>query len=280
LLSLIHNVDQKGSNISQNRIEYCSDSAFPIDHQQSSGVRRFVRSPFEVRCNVVKVWRPLPLDLWTGLTDFQDRENAARAEHRALIGVLLMASLLIIVLSGISYQTNFDPTMINYPLIGKSSDTLTSETLTIGWHYTWPSFNGHSIALAFWVVAPSLAGWAFFRVICVPIATTGSSSRQAVLTFLRHLSAVYLYVYVMIMVGVALMIPFIILAPAKSEWFRWCFWCFLFGESFFVPAAMWTRLVIHDRQGQVFSRYRLMWLTLYLSIIVVIPICGMIQELD
>lgn len=247
-----------------------------MDPKNSSSVRSFVRSPFEVRCNVVKVWRPLPKDLWTGLTDSQDRVIAARIERRALIGVFLIASLLMTVLSGICYQSQTDASIVSYPLIGKSYPAIDYETSDTGWCYNaW-----HSISLIFWVVAPSIAGWVFFRLICIPISTIGLSNQQPTLTLIRHISAVYLYVYVIVILGLALMIPLIILAPAKTEIFRRGFWYLLFGESFFVPATMWIRLVIHDRQGQVFSRFRFIWLYLYLFMGVVVPIYGMVQELD
>lgn len=252
----------------------------PADQSDATSVRSFVRSPFDVRCNVVKVWRPLPKDLWTGLCESQDRVIATRVERQSLIGVWLMASLLMMVISGIYFQPDTDSSMVSYPLIGKSFHAVDDELINSGWHYTWHSFHWHSISLAFWVVAPSLAGWAFFRLICIPLTTCRQSSGQSALTLARHLGAVYLYVYVMVIAGVALMIPLILLAPEKTEWFRWYFWCFLFGETFFVPAAMWIRLVIHDRQGQVFSRFRWMWLSLYLILTVVVPICGMVQELD
>lgn len=192
------------------------------------------------------------------------------------MGVLLMAALLMTVLSGISYQPDSGLSQVTFSLIGKSYHAIHLETLDAGWHYqAW-----HSLSLTFWVVAPSLLGWAFFRLICIPLVTIGRATRQPTLTLLRHLSAVYLYVYAMVIAGAILMFPLILLAPAQTEWFRWCFWCFLFGESFFVPGAMWIRLVIHDRQGQVFGRYRFAWLILYLLLFVVVPICGMVQELD
>ena len=75
------------------------------------------------------------------------------------------------------------------------------------------------------------------------------------------------------------MVPLIIWSPRGTETFRWCLWCFLFGESFFVPAAMWLRLLLHDSAGRVFGRRRLLVFSLYLTMCMVIPIYGMIQEL-
>ena len=67
----------------------------------------------------------------------------------------------------------------------------------------------------------------------------------------------------------------IIVSPAGTETFRVCLWCFLFGESFFVPAVLWMRLVVNDLSGRVFGRARHVLLALYLAIFVVLPIVGM-----
>lgn len=56
--------------------------------------------------------------------------------------------------------------------------------------------------------------------------------------------------------------------------------CFLFGESFFVPGAMWLRLVVLDQSGRVFGARRYRVLAVYLLLTVVIPIIGMVGELD
>ena len=76
------------------------------------------------------------------------------------------------------------------------------------------------------------------------------------------------------------MIPLMLVDAKGTETFRWCFWCFLFGESFFVPGAMWLRLVILDQSGRVFGTRRYQILAVYLLLTVVIPIIGMAGELD
>ena len=64
-------------------------------------------------------------------------------------------------------------------------------------------------------------------------------------------------------------------APAETAFIRWCFWCVLFGESFFVPGVMWIRLVLADRSVEVFGRFRIALLAAYLALFVVVPIYGM-----
>ena len=105
-------------------------------------------------------------------------------------------------------------------------------------------------------------------------------SGDSVIAFARHLLSVYLFVFVMIVVGAALMPALIRVSPDGTELFRWCLWCFLFGESFFVPAVMWGRFIIADRDGAVFGRCRIAGLTIYLLLFVVVPILGMVQQLE
>ena len=67
-------------------------------------IQQFVRTPFSVRCNVVKVWRTLPADFWTGLSGLDEQERAVRAERRAIVGVLVLAILLFGGFAGLCYQ--------------------------------------------------------------------------------------------------------------------------------------------------------------------------------
>jgi hypothetical protein len=241
-----------------------------------SSVRSFVRTPFAVRCNVVKVWRPLPADLWTTLSQPGDCALSKRVERQALAGITVMAVMLIAGFSSAGLRTTAGEEDLCFPLLGKSLAVPEHGPPDPGWYHA----PGQSLSLGFWVVGPSLGGWVFVRLIWIPVAAARKPTREATLTFARHLGAVYLYVYLMIVSGAALMVPLIVLAPKGTEWFRWCLWCFLFGESFFVPAAMWLRLVICDSSGQVFGRHRFAIMALYLTLFVVIPIVGMIQELD
>jgi hypothetical protein len=80
----------------------------------------------------------------------------------------------------------------------------------------------------------------------------------------------------MILVGTGLMAILVRFAPATTEEFRWYLWCFLFGESFFVPAAMWLRLIADDFSGAIFGRLRYSLLAAYGVAFVAIPILGMI----
>ena len=85
----------------------------------------------------------------------------------------------------------------------------------------------------------------------------------------------YVYVFAMIVAGAALMPVLVWWSPSGTEMTRWCLGWFLFGESFFVPAVMWLRLVVHDGPGQVFGRFRYAGLGLYLLFCVLMPIGGM-----
>jgi hypothetical protein len=163
-----------------------------------------------------------------------------------------------------------------YPILGKSLVISPGNHTQLGWYYD----AEQSATLALWVIVPSLLGWAFVRLLWLPIASAGKPAQLATMTLARHLGSVYTYVYLMVALGATLMIPLILLAPAQTETFRWYLWCFLFGESFFVPGVMWARLVLRDEAGEVFGRFRYVWLTFYLVLCVVVPILGMVQELD
>lgn len=186
-----------------------------------------------------------------------------------------MAVLLMVGFSGIGLRTTADGESLCFPLLGRSVPVPESGPPGPGWYYV----PGQSLSLAFWVVGPTLLGWAFVRRIWIPVVAAGKATRAATLTFARHLGAVYLYVYLMVGGGVVLMLPLVQWAPRSTEALRWYFWCFLFGESFFVPAAMWLRLAIHDTSGQVFGRHSWAVLVLYVTLFVVVPIVGMVQDL-
>jgi hypothetical protein len=239
-------------------------------------VRAFVRSGFSVRCQVVKLWRSLPLDLWTGLSTPDDRRQARARERRALWAVLGLALALWLGFSHAGLLVGEGSTAHWYPLLGKSLVVSPGHHGQPGWYYD----AEQSTTLALWVIVPSLLGWAFVRLLWLPVASAGKPTQQATMTLARHLGGVYAYVYLMIALGATLMVPLILLAPARTETFRWYLWCFLFGESFFVPGVMWARLVLRDRAGYVFGRFRHVALTLYLVLCVVVPILGMVQELD
>ncbi len=247
-----------------------------MDHAPGrAAVLDFVRTPFAVRRNVVKVWRPLPAGIWTQLSAEADHAQSIRRERHAVAWVVLMGLMLVIGFSSVGFRTNLSEADLCFPLLGKSLAASVEVPPDPGWYYA----PGQSVSLALWVVVPSLAGWVFVRLIWIPAVAAGQPARETTVAFARHLSGVYVYVYLMIVVGAALMPLLIILSPADTEMLRWCLWCFLFGESFFVPAAMWLRLVINDSSGQVFGRSRYAVLALYGTLFVVIPIGGMVQEL-
>jgi hypothetical protein len=161
--------------------------------------------------------------------------------------------------------------VVGFPLVG---GVVASDAATLGWYFS----PGQTLPALFWVVVPSLVGWAFVRALWIPLVAAGRATRTATLTFARHLSGVYFYVYVMLIVG-ALLLPLLtLLAPADTATLRWCLWCFLFGESFFVPGLMWARLVGRDSSGWVFGRQRYAVLAAYVVLFVVIPIVGMAVE--
>jgi hypothetical protein len=259
----------------QETVSYNAERPSPGGLLDAASTRSFVRTPFAVRRHVIMVWRRLPSDLWTTLSQPGDRTRSVQVERRALGGVAVMAVVLIAGFSSVGLRITVDEADLCFPLLGWSVAAVDGSP-DPGWYYA----PGQSLSLALWVVAPSLAGWALVRLIWIPMVVTGKPTAQAALAFARHLGAVYFYVYLMISVGAALMVPLVALAPRGTETFRWCLWCFLFGESFFVPAAMWLRMVIHDSSGQVFGRLRYAGLTLYMALCVAIPILGMVQELE
>ena len=206
----------------------------------------FVRTPFTVRCNVVKVWRPFPRDIWSLLDSQADVRQSRRRERVALLAVLLMAMM----------------------IAAGSTD--------VG--HRWLHVPGPSPAVALWVVVPPLVGWVFVRLVWIPLASAGRPTREATMAFARHLSGVYLYVYLMISLGVALALLLARVAPVGTGTLRYYLWWFLFGESFFVPAVMWLRLVRNDLTGCVFGRFRYLIVAVYLVVFVAFPSVGMCLE--
>jgi hypothetical protein len=217
-----------------------------LEALEHSAALEFVRTPFTVRCNVVKVWRPLPRDLWSLLGSQADVRESRRRERVALVAVLLMAVMIAAGSTGLGHR--------------------------------WLHAPGPPVAVALWVVVPPLMGWVFVRSVWIPLATVGQPAREAAKTFARHLSGVYLYVYLMIAVGAALVLLLARVAPAQTGVLRYCLWWFLFGESCFVPTVMWLRLVRNDSSGCVFGRSRNLVLVLYLISFVALPAVGMCLE--
>ncbi|MCH7813638.1 MAG: hypothetical protein IID40_06415, partial [Planctomycetes bacterium] len=163
-----------------------------------------------------------------------------------------------------------------YPLLGKSVAVTPAVPLGSGWYFV----PGQTLALALWTLVPSLTGWALVRLIWIPRLARDRPTYQATVTFARHLGSVYFYVYVMIVMGASLMAVLVTISPAGTESFRWYLWCFLFGESFFVPTVMWTRLMANDSRGEIFGRSRHVAMGLFVVLFVAIPIWGMTQFLD
>jgi hypothetical protein len=234
-------------------------------------VLAFVRTPFAVRCNVVKVWRLLPEGLWDTLGEPGDIRWSRQRERRALVVVGIVVALLILGVSSIGYLTDGADGGAMFPLVGASTGNGVPQ-FSAGWCYVpWLS-----LASVLWVALPPLAGWGFVRLVWIPLVAAGKSTAEATLATARHFSGTYLHVYLMIMVGAGLMAVLVRLAPASTERFRWYLWCFLFGESFFVPAAMWLRLVLSDSRGAIFGRSRYWVLATYGVVFVSIPIWGML----
>ncbi len=248
-----------------------------------AAVRYFVRTPLAVRRNVVKVWRAIPPGVWTELSEPSDSLGSIRRERQAVAGVALMAVILVAGFSGIGFHATVDGHDLCFPLLGRSTGVPAGageDDLYRSGDASWYYIPGQSLTLALWVVAPSLLGWVYVRMLWIPAVAANRPTREATVTFARYLGSVYLYVYLMILVGASLMPLFILFSPRGTETLRWWLWCFLFGESFFVPAVMWSRLVILDSSGRVFGKSRYAALGLYLLLFIVVPIGGMLAELD
>ena len=212
----------------------------PLESDDESRVRQFVRTPFSVRCGIVKVWKALPAGFWTTLVTQPDARRARQAERLAILSLLAMAIALLVGFSGLGVAATSSGSYQRFPVVGSPSLEALSASASLGLYFElWLS-----LPAVFWTVGPSLAGWAFVRLFWIPMAVTSHPSRDAVMVMARHLSGVYLYVYVMIGAGAALMLLIARAAPAETAFIRWCLWCFLFGESFFVPGVMWIRLVL------------------------------------
>ncbi len=236
----------------------------------------FVGTPFAVRRNVAKVWRPLPADLWTAFDAPADYKRAIRREGIALAAVLALAGAVVGGAAGIGVIQGGTGDGVAYPLLGRASvpagQPLPDSVGASGWYFV----AGQSAKATLWTVLPPLCGWGFVRLLWIPLAIRSSPARVAARTFARYLSGVYLYVYLMIAAGLALAAILLALVPRPTETFRWWLWLFLFGESFFVPALMWIRLVGDDSNGDVFGQRRYTVLALYLVFFVVVPIAGMV----
>ena len=185
-------------------------------------VLEFVRTPFAIRCNLVKVWRPLPANIWTALSESQDRLRGIRYERQALVWVALMAILLLGGFSGAGLQTSIEGQDVCVPLVGRSMTPVLDNGRSTDWCY----IPGRSLTLVLWTVAPSLAGWACMRLVWIPAVAARRRTREATLSFARHLGSVYLHVYLMVIVGASTMPLFILVAPRETTFLRWCLWCF------------------------------------------------------
>lgn len=261
-------------------------------------VLEFVRSPFTIRRNAVAVWRRPPRGLWTELNQPQDNEPARRTQRRAVAGVMVISVLLILGFSGLGIRSNasggeaaLSPmhgrrsrlkpaarVMIYHPLFEKSFVVEQGHSNELGqlgqldWYYAW----GQSwIQMLCGVVAP-LGGWIIVRAVWLPVLSRSKPSRQATLSLARHLGSVYYFVFLVLLVGAAIMLLLLLISPAGTTLIRFFLGLLLFGESFFVPAVMWSRLILSDTEGRIFGRRRLIGLTAYLMVFVALPIAGMI----
>jgi hypothetical protein len=234
-----------------------------------AAVLAFCETPFAIRGNVVKVWKPLPAGLWTALGRPQDDAPARGRERGAFASVVLMC-LFLAVAGSLVYRPARTAAGEVYPVIGRPLAGQAGPATGPGWALA----PGVSAVLLFWVIVPSLAGWAAVRLAWIPLCGGAAACNLA-----RHLASVYAYVYLMITVGAVLMAALVAMAPASTATFRWWLWCFLFGESFFVPAVMWIRVVAADRNGAAFGRHRYAGLGVYLIACVVVPLIGMVIQL-
>lgn len=265
------------STATQDAAERGPAEAAKTEHgARPAGVHDFVCTHFAVRRNVVKVWRGLPHDLWTGLVEPDDLSLSRRRQRQAVIGVALIAIIFVVWLSGVGLRTTVAWGELHFPLLGKSLTLPTDAATGSGWYF----LPGQSVGMVLWVVSPPILGWAFVRLLWIRAATKRSPYRPSTLAMARHLGSVYLYIYVVLLAGAAIMAPLILLSPQGTHTLRWWSWLVLFGETFFVPALMWSRLVRHDTSGQVFGPHRYAVLILYGLLFVVIPIGGMTQYLD
>jgi hypothetical protein len=246
------------------------DAAAPLCGR--AAVLDFVRSPLAVRCNIVRVWRPLPQDLWGALIQPRDIQQSRQREVRAVVAVAIIVALLVVGFSSIGYRLDTAGQGTVFALTGLSFASGNSSP----WSTSWCYMPGLSLAPVLWVVLPPLAGWGFVRLLWIPRVAVGKLSRPGTLAMARHLSGTYLHVYLMVFVGAVLMSLLVWFAPARTQSLRWYLWCFLFGETFFVPAAMWLRLVVNDFSGQIFGRLRYSLLAAYGVAFVAIPTVSML----
>ncbi|RJP32674.1 MAG: hypothetical protein C4547_13215 [Phycisphaerales bacterium] len=244
----------------------------------------FFRTPLAARRNAVKVWRPVPQGLWTTLDRHADLAWSTRRERAAVAAVGLLI-VVIALTSGWRRTLESKGQVREFPAFGAgcvawpgeatgagggSSPTVT-EFAPAGWSYRpWQA----AMPLA-WTVCPPILGWLLVRALWIPAATRGRFHQPAAMNAARLLSGVYLYVYLMIGAGAFLNAVLTWLAPQATDRWRWWLWLFLFGESFFVPAVTWVRLVRADRTGDAFGPNRRAWVTLYAGLCVAIPLAGM-----
>lgn len=284
-----------------------ASSAANADVEGGAGRRvvlDFVRTPFSVRRNMVRVWKPLPDDIWTALTEPPDRRLAGRREAVAIGCVTLMSAAIAVagLRLGVTFSSDDGPSTM-YPLIGpgpvdgsvieepteSAAETSGRADVPLGSRVElsprsgelpsartgWTIVPPASAPAIFWTVVPPLLGWWTVRRVWIPASMARSGDSAAAMTFARHLSGVYLYVFLMVTAGLVVGAMLLHLAPASTQRWRWWLWLFLFGETFFVPAVMWTRLVSHDRMGRVFGRRRRAALAAYLAAFVAVPVAGM-----
>lgn len=240
-----------------------------------SAAQAFTRSPFVVRGRVVAVWRSIPHDIWDALSSDFEGQRARRIERRAIVGVAVLSLVLLFGFGGLGFRATSDSEGLCFPLLGRSVPCTVDAAASPGWYYR----AGQRFGLAAWTVVPPLLGWLFVRGLWIPSVGTAPARRTSRLTLARHLGSVYLFVYAAIALCSLAMPLLIVASPLGTERFRWWLWCFLFGESFFVPAVMWIRLVLHDTNGSVFGRYRWWLLSLYLLLFVVVPLGAMVRRL-
>ncbi len=205
-----------------------------------AAVSSFVRTSWTVRCNVVALWKPLPRGMWTLLRSSEDHVLSRKREQSCVIGVGVLAAMCISIALCLAPERSF--------------------------------------GLILWASVPPLLGWFSVRRLWLP-RVASSANREATLSFARHLGGMYLYVYLVIALGVLLMLLLVWVAPDQTGTLRYCIsWC-LFGESFFVPAVTWLRLVVNDTSSEVFGRARRSMSAGYLILFVLVPSVGCVMQM-
>jgi len=242
-----------------------------LSESRTEPVHEFVRTPFRVRKRVVSVWRPLPEGLWETLNTESDRRVARRREIQAVVAVVAIALVLSAAGTSIGRYAAFDGAVERATLVGASVADGGPPGAAGSWYVT--AFETWHVMM--WTVLPSLMGWAVLRSGVIPVCARASGIERSAAAMAGHLASVYLFVYLMIAVGALVLALLLALWPAASQSPRWWLWCFLFGESFFVPGVMWSRLMAQTGAERVFGRWRYMLLAAWLALFVVVPIVGM-----